>query len=178
MQNAWQFRASGGEPNDGAVVSLATPSCGLGQTFTVHYIIIIIIIIIHLFYKAPFKALKVAVQHIKNRSRMDTSKEAEQSAAEPPWGGTSQAEADLKDEFWGEFWIKRLSPCFWCQGGGGGSRGGGRLKALDPVVDRRAGGQSGRWRRPTRETETTPWPHGATAIHIFAHVYYNVIDSL
>jgi len=28
--------------------------------------LIIIIIIIHLFYKAPFKALKVAVQHIKN----------------------------------------------------------------------------------------------------------------
>jgi len=27
---------------------------------------VFIIIIIHLFYKAPFKALKVAIQHIKN----------------------------------------------------------------------------------------------------------------
>jgi len=33
-------------------------------------------------------------------------------------------------------------------GGGGSSRGAERLKALDPVVDRRAGGQSGRWERP------------------------------
>jgi len=32
-------------------------------------IIIIIIIIIHLFYKVPFKVLKVAVQHIKNSSK-------------------------------------------------------------------------------------------------------------
>jgi len=38
--------------------------------------LLLIIITIHSFYKAPFKALKVAVQHIKNSSRMDTIKKA------------------------------------------------------------------------------------------------------
>jgi len=37
-----------------------------------HTTIIIIIIIIHLFYKVDFKALEVAVQHVKNSLKDDT----------------------------------------------------------------------------------------------------------
>jgi len=62
------------------------------------------IIIIHVFYKAPFKALEVAVQHIKNSSRMDTIKKAEQLKSRAVCSratkrGTRQAEARLRGEF-------------------------------------------------------------------------------
>jgi len=42
-----------------------------------HLVRIVIIIKIHLFYKVPFKALRVAVQHIKNGSK-DTIKKGGQ----------------------------------------------------------------------------------------------------
>jgi len=52
-------------------------------------------IIINLFYKAPFKALEVAEQHIKNSSK-DTVKKAEELKSRATERGTSQAQACLK----------------------------------------------------------------------------------
>jgi len=109
------------------------------------------LIIIHLFYKAPFKALKVAVQHFKNSSKDGHILKAEQFKSKAVCsratitGNTSGRGRPQKVGFENQDWVDVSDVR------GGSSRGEGQSgsRPLTPWWTDELGGQSGRWRRPT-----------------------------